>query len=408
MAFVADEQMKELLRRQAMLEGTNPEMKIAEYERTMANLQATQAARPSEFMTTGQGRTEAELRALQSQPQRWGASGSGLPTPTPGWQDVMGGFTAESVPLNAPEAPKLTPAPPEMGGPPTAMIRGGPVDPPPPIDEDALRAAEWKLWDEQTAARQWQAQKTIEQIKEETGFKADPAYRYQAPPDPDAGRPEAFRGKHFRGGRQYTPNRGKGVGDAAARAKARGETGTFSPGRMAPPLGASWEYVSQTETPALQRLWQQNKEKQLGFDLQEAGLAQEQARAGILLAEANEAGLPYEQRIKRQFEGLMAMHDAMKERMLPNIQEKVDRQMALLGTDPEGMKQIDTPAKRKAVEAVLFKRYQQETFTNMMNIIIQLVMAQDPSGAARVAQEQARQAMFGGGAGAMPPTPTTP
>lgn len=283
--------------------------------------------------------------------------------------------------------------------------------PSPPPTAEQLRQAEWGIWDQETAGRQWQPSQSIEQLRESAGLVVhddddDPANRYASRPDPEEHLPEAFKGKHYRGGQQITPNRGRGVGDAAKRYKGVGSS--FTASRMAPPLTASYDYVQQNESPAIQALWKENRMTQLGIDMGQAELDTSRARADLLNAEAEEANLPYEQRIKRQFDGMMQMHDSMKERLMPNVQAMIDKQMTMLATDSEGMKLIDTPGKKKMVEESLRRRYENQTFQSMMGIIIQLVMAQDPAGAARVAQEMERQRMFGGGAGAMIPGATTP
>ena len=220
--------------------------------------------------------------------------------------------------------------------------------------------------------------------------------------DPLPGRQvDPSEGKNFRGGQQYAPNRGRGVGDAARRAKERGQTGAFTASRQIPSLEAGWDEVQKTESPMIQRLWQEQKAKELGLESEEAALAQEKGRAGILTAEADEAAIPYEQRIKRHFDALTSAHSDLKERMLPDIQSQIDRRMTLMATDPEMMKLIDTPEKKKAMEAHLAQQLQNETFNKLLGAFYAMMTAQDPGSAGQVMQERERNAMFTG-AGAIP------
>jgi hypothetical protein len=391
-----DPDTEEFLRGQAAQAGADPNFAVEQYVQRMNNLGRQQVQ--GSMLSTAAQNIEAGQEVSPFARMR-GAYNEAAPGT---FEETVTGPTAYSPP------PPNT----EMAGPglesPPLHIQGGPVAPE-TIDQEALQRAEWKGWDEETAARQWQPSQTIEELKEAAGLVVhddDPANRYSPPPDPDEHLPDAFKGKHYRGGRQVAAQRGGGLGDASARAKAKGQTGSFTAGRMAPPGSASYDYVQQNESPAIQQLWKENRMTQLGLDMGQTEVDTARARADLLRADADEANLPYELRIKRQFDGMMQMHDSMKERLMPSVQAKIDKQMTFLSTDSEGMKLIDTPGKKKMVEEQLRRRYEGETFQNMMGMIIQLVMAQDPAGAARVAQEMERQRMFGGGAGAMIPGAT--
>lgn len=390
-----DPDTEQFLRGQAEQAGADPNFAVEQYVSRMNNLNRQQVANvpATKYAQAIEEHPGPALRMRRAYNE----------AAIPSFEESVTGPTAFTPEVNTIHAGPGLESPP-------LKIQGGPVAPE-TIDQDALQAAEWAGWDKETAARQWDrgAAMPLEDLKKAAGLEVhddDPANRYTPPPDPDEHLPDAFKGKHYRGGRQITPQRGRGVGDAAARNAGKG--GTFTAGRMAPPPTATYDYVQQNESPAIQQLWKENRMTQLGLDMGQAEVDTARARADLINAEAEEASIPYEQRIKRQFDGMMQMHDSMKERLMPSVQAKIDKQMTFLGTDSEGMKLIDTPGKKKMVEDQLRRRYEGETFQNMMNMIIQLVMAQDPSGAARVAQEMERQRMFGGGGGAMIPGATTP
>jgi hypothetical protein len=169
----------------------------------------------------------------------------------------------------------------------------------------------------------------------------------------------------------------------------------------------SVDYVRNNESEPIQRQWFETRATQLGIDRAQAGVDTERARADLIGAEADEANLPYEQRIQRQLDSMFQMHDSINERMMPNIKDQVDKQMALIGTTPEGLKMLQDPALKKSMEAKYFRQFQQENFTKMMGMIAQLfaMNINDPQTAGNIAIENQRQSMFSGAPGAIPTTP---
>jgi hypothetical protein len=290
-------------------------------------------------------------------------------------------------------------------------------DPTPPFEEVAEMALDAdeqkKFWDDQTAARQWQPTGTIEDLKAKMGLvvhddEDGPASRYTPRTDPDAHLPEAFRGKHYRGGKQVPGVVHQStLAEASARAKSKGQTGAYSPSRTPPSQDVSVDYVRNNESEPIQRQWFETRATQLGIDRAQAGVDTERARADLIGAEADEANLPYEQRIQRQLDSMFQMHDSINERMMPNIKDQVDKQMALIGTTPEGLKMLQDPALKKSMEAKYFRQFQQENFTKMMGMIAQLfaMNINDPQTAGNIAIENQRQSMFSGAPGAIPTTP---
>ncbi|MCP4900203.1 MAG: hypothetical protein GY906_24795 [bacterium] len=301
-------------------------------------------------------------------------------------RQAMGG--AYQPPSAAPVDSAPAQPPPETGGPPTEMIQGGEMR----LTPEEQREADFAAWGQQTQEAQYSPSENIADLRQRAGLQ-------MGTHTPEAQLPQrrSAGGTRSKGGFEVGPRVG-GLGAAESRAKDRGQGGAFSASRQLPPDQASWDYVSRTESPAIQDLWLENKRKSLGIRTAEDQLRLEGARADLMESQAEESGLPFEAKLNRQYESAMNMHTRIKERVMPDVQKQVDEYMTTLSTDPEGMKLLAKPGMKKRIEAQKMQEFQNASMTNLLNMVMMSMMASDPAGAARFQQAMVTSGMGGYGA----------
>lgn len=278
------------------------------------------------------------------------------------------------TPAAAEDPTTYLPSPPEMGGPPADMIQGGPVVPMGDVNAAA--------WEEQTRRAQYDPQeKTIEEIREMAGLKygdqgqgkgtfmTQPTYRMEG------------------GTARYT--------GAKPIRERPSEMGAYSPSRQAPPLSASAEWVMANESPAIQALWMERKQKELGVKTAQDQSRIQGARATMLEQEAEEAGLPFEEKLNRQIQRSTAMYEYVQEQVMPDVEKQTNEFMSALAASDQGAKL--SAAQRKVIEESKRKEFQMASINRLLSLIMQSMMAQDPSGAARYQAALASSGMYGMG-----------
>jgi hypothetical protein len=212
------------------------------------------------------------------------------------------------------------------------------------------------------------------------------------------------RGEQDRRRSTYRPS----LGAAEARARARGQTGAFTPSRQLPPMDVPRSFVAQTESPAVLRLWDERKRKDLGMEYSEALADQQKSKALMLQEQVEEAALDPLTRIRRQFDRIALMHELIQKKIAPDVEQKVQKQMALAAQDPDYLENVaNNPELKKTLESSIRARVQKEQFEQLMAIYSQMMMFTDPNAAA-MARYMSAQLQYGGYGGAgMPPPPGT-
>jgi hypothetical protein len=194
----------------------------------------------------------------------------------------------------------------------------------------------------------------------------------------------------------YTPS----LGAAEARAKLRGQKGGFSPSRQLPPTDMSRSFVAQTESPAILRLWDERKRSEMGMDYAEALASQQESKAILMAEQAEEAALDPLERVRREFEKMALMHKLVKDKLAPNVEQKVKKDMAMAMTQPEMIKQLaNNKEAKQAYEAILRARHEKEAFAELVAIYSQMTLLSDPNQAALARYLQAQMQYGYGGAG---------
>ncbi len=314
-----------------------------------------------------------------------------------------------------------------MGGPPTADIATGPLPQRPGDDDDEkFRASEYKTWRDEQTGREYDYDTERYKIRmQAAGVTGDFVGRAGVPgtggqvlhgagpmltPREQLQRrvgmtreereevPPEFRGKHFRGGQEYrkTPEHLRGVGGAAARAAARGERGAFTASAALPDPLAPVDYVTETQTPAIQRAWFDNRAKSLGFRSADTEQKLQEARLGILEAQAEEAGLTPEEQAQRMTKRVREVYDMMSEILSPDVEQQVAEDMAMLLQRQPDM----SPEMKRAAEQRLRDKHMSSNRSRMIELVAMVMGMQANPGAVLQALEQARlnEAMYGAGA----------